>query len=237
VAGNVQPPRSKAPLFIGAGVVAVAAIVGVALVLGRRPGPASPSPTSPSSTLLAADTRELAYYLTVQKYRNGEPYGQPRRLAQEMLFGPDDGIRVTVASSQTGYLYVVNEGPDATGGITYNVLHPRAAEGSASAAFAAGQEVHLPSAERFFKFDAAQGTESLWLVFAKEPVPELEAVKGLANPVDRGVVKDPGQLQGLRSFLDRYRGHGPQAAKDEPTGRTVLRTSGALVSLLKLEHM
>ena len=120
------------------------------------------------------------------------------RMAREMLFGPDDRLRVTVSSSQPGCIYVVNEGPDPeSGGVTYNVLYPRAAGGAASATLAAGQEIHIPSPDSYFKLDQARGTESLWLIFAGKEVPELEAVKGLANPVDKGVVKDAAQVAEL----------------------------------------
>ncbi|HET8647492.1 MAG TPA: hypothetical protein VFO85_18485, partial [Vicinamibacteria bacterium] len=137
-----------------------------------------------------------------------------------------------------GYLYIVNEGPGPSGAITYNVFYPRATVDGGSAALASGREVHIPSAEGFLVFDEAQGTENLWVVFSRDQVPQLEAVKGAANPVDKGVIKDPAGLQGLRAFLEQHRGQGATATADEASRRTVLRSPGpVLVSLLKLEHM
>jgi Domain of unknown function (DUF4384) len=175
----------------------------------------------------------------VQKYQDGKPYREPFRLAKEMLFGPQDRLRVTVTSPQTGFLYIVNEGPDpASGRTTYNVLHPKATAEGGSAALSGGREIHIPSAEGYFKFDEAQGTEKLWLVFSEREVPELEAVKGLANPVNRGVIKDASQVEAVRSFLERHKDGRPQSTQDEATRRTLLRSSGpALVNLLRLEHM
>lgn len=244
-AGVGEERRSKVPLIVAAGSVAVALVLaGLLAIPGRKKTGEGDGTTVTTVTTVttppapAAPERELAYYLTVQKYQGGQPYREPFRLAKEMLFGPEDRLRVTVSSPQAGYLYIVNEGPDASGGITYNVLHPRTTADGGSAALPAGQEVHIPAADRYFQFDQAQGTESLWLVFAKEAVPELEAVKGVANPVDRGVVRDPGQLQGLRSFIDRHRGAAPRVTADEPARRSVLHSPDAiLVSLLKLEHM
>jgi predicted Ser/Thr protein kinase len=235
--------RSKMPLAVGVGALVLALVAGAAFYIvgggGKPPDGVVVSTTlPPKPPAPPAVERELAYYLTVQKYQAGKPYREPFRLAREMLFGPEDRLRVTVSSPQPGYLYIVNEGPDANGAITYNVLHPRATSDGGGAALPAGREVHIPAADRYFQFDLAQGTESLWLVFAAEAVPELEAVKGVANPVDRGVVRDAAQLQGLRSFLDRHRAQAPRAAADEASRRSVLRSPDAvLVSLLKLEHM
>jgi hypothetical protein len=173
----------------------------------------------------------------VQRFQDGQPYRDPFRLAQEMLFGPQEGLRVSVAAEQPGYLYIVNEGPGPSGGITYNVLHPKTTVDGGSAALAPGREVHIPAPPAYFRFDEAQGTESLWLVFAGEPVPELEAVKSAANPQDRGTIKDAAGLEGLRAFLDRHRGQAPQKIDDAGAQRTLLRAaSPVLVARVKLEH-
>ena len=235
------PSPSRAPWLAGGVVVALLFGAGGYLLTHRKPEPDAGSPPPSVSTVAPAPgaTRELSYYLTVQKYQGGQPYSSPFRMAREMLFGPDDRLRVTVSSSQGGYIYVVNEGPDpGSGQITYNVLYPRAAGGAASATLAAGQEIHIPSPDAYFKLDQARGTENLWLIFAGREVPELEAVKGLANPNDKGVVKDPIQIEGVRHVLGRYSAARPETVPDETTKRTVLKAKGdLLVSLLKLEHM
>jgi len=237
-ATQVQPSSSKALLFAIGGAVVVAAIVGGVLVM-RPKGEAGGSTTTTTTAVApAADGRELSYYLTVEKFVGGESYTEPRRLANEMLFGAGDRLRLTVAGTQPGYLYIVNEGPVPKGGITYNWLHPKATAGGGSAALSAGIEVNIPSAQSYFIMDKAPGTESLWLVFAKDQVPELEAVKGSVKPVDQGEIKDLAQLQGLRTFLDQHRGKALESTKDEGAGRTVLRSSSpVLVSRVKLEHM
>jgi serine/threonine-protein kinase len=230
-------PASKAPLIAIGAVVLVAAVVG-GVVLSRRSPPPSQGPTTSVTTPPpppAAKGPQLAYYLTVQKYQDGK-LRDPFRLSREMLFSPGDKLRVTVAAEQPGYLYIVNEGPGPGGGITYNVLHPKTTVDGGSAALAPGREVDIPSGG-YLQLDAAQGTESLWFVFAGEAVPELEAVKGAANPEDRGMIKDPARLEGLRAFLDRHRGAPAERVQDEAGRRTLLRAPGPiLVSVLKLEH-
>jgi hypothetical protein len=212
-----------------------AAAIGAGVLMMRKDEPhgtASPAVVAPAAG------PELSYYLTVQKYEDGKPHGNPMRLSREMLFGPRDHLRVTVAGTEPGYLYIVNEGPASGGGITYNVLHPKTTVEGGSAALPPGREVHIPSADTYFTFDEAQGTENLWLIFSRRAVPELEAVKGAANPDDRGLIKDAADLQGLRTFLEQHRADAAKGAPDESARHTVLRsTSPVLVSLLKLEHM
>jgi predicted Ser/Thr protein kinase len=237
------PPRSKrATASHGRRTVALAslALAALGLALGglfllRRAAPAGA--VSPPPVAAAAPARELAYFLTVQKYRNGEPYREPFRLAREMLFGPDDRLRLTMTSPQGGCLYIVNEGPALRGGKpSYNVLFPTSTTGGGSAVLAAGQRAQIPQ-DSWFKFDEQAGTESLWLVFAEHEVPELEAVKGYANPNDRGVVSDPARIDALQLFLSRHAAAVPERTEDDAGKRTVLKAAGdVLVSLLKLEH-
>jgi predicted Ser/Thr protein kinase len=236
-AATPAPSRSssKTAALAVAGLLAAAAIGGGALLL--RPRDAAPPSIAPSPAPAPAKGPEISYYLTMQKYQDGD-YRPPMRLAKEMVFGPRDRLRVSLAADEPGYLYVVNEGPSSTGGITYNVLHPKTTLDGGSAGLAPGREVHIPSADGFLVFDESQGTESLWLVFSREQVPELEAVKGAANPEDRGVIKDAARLNGLRAFLEQHRARSAAATPDEAARRTVLRSPApVLVSLLKLEHM
>ena len=229
------------------GLVATAALAGG--VLGWRvlssPG-TGPEAAAPPAALVPAGTpvttpalaQSLTYFVTVQKYRDGTPYREPFRLPGEMLFGPDDRIRLEFSSPEAGHLYIVNEGPEPRGGApSYNVLFPTAAAGGAASALVpAAATVRVPD-KTWFQFDEERGTERLWVIWAKDPVPPLEAVKGLANPRDRGVVGDSALVEGIRAFLGGHAGVSVKATRDEQSRHTVLEASGnVLVSLLKLEH-
>ncbi|HUG52038.1 MAG TPA: hypothetical protein VMR21_00485, partial [Vicinamibacteria bacterium] len=188
--------------------------------------------------MAALPLRTLSYSLTVQKYRAGRPYREPFRLPGEMLFGPDDRVRLELSSAQDGHLYVINEGPAPRGGsASFNVLYPRAGdEGTTSAQLAAGGVISIPEGS-WFAFDEEQGTERLWLTWSAEPVPPLEAVKSLANPRDRGAVRDAVQAAALEEFFRTRGAAAPEIVRDEQARRTVIRGDGpVLVALLKLEH-
>src|SRR5207302_5096052 len=79
----------------------------------RRFGPASKASdaTPKASALTEGPERTLRYYVIVQKYRNGRPYQKPFQLSGERVFEADYQIRLVISSPETGYLYIVNEGP------------------------------------------------------------------------------------------------------------------------------
>ncbi|HSK64504.1 MAG TPA: serine/threonine-protein kinase, partial [Pyrinomonadaceae bacterium] len=71
------------------------------------------SVVAPASTpVVAAPERRLTYWITVQKFRDGE-HKEPYTVAGEINFEAQDQIRVNVRSPQKGYLYILNEGPRA----------------------------------------------------------------------------------------------------------------------------
>ena len=84
--------------------------------------------------------------------------------------------------------------------------------------------------------DKERGVEKLWLVWAAEPVPPLEAVKSVVNERDRGAVTDPAQIAALRDFLGQAHPT-PSARKDEAKQQTHVTARGAvLVHQIKLLH-
>jgi hypothetical protein len=68
-------------------------------------------------------------------------------------------------------------------------------------------------------------------------VPELEAVKGLANPKDEGVIRDRNQIRSVAQYLAAQSATKPEIEKDEVNKQTKLKGKGeVLVWLVELEH-
>ena len=185
----------------------------------------------------ALQDRTLSYFVMVQKYRDGKPFQEPFRLAGEMLFPAYYRIRLVLSSPQSGYLYLINEAPVTEGGPpSYNVLFPSLAA-NYSALLIPDQEIQIPSVKGSIVFDEQQGEEKLWMVWSKQSVAELEAVKKWVNPQDKGTIGDTQQVTAVREFLARHFASKPQVQKDEASKRTILRGQGdILVNLMKLEH-
>ena len=196
-----------------------------------------PAPRGMNASSKPGTERTLQYYVIVQKYRDGKPYQQQFRLSGERVFEADYRIRLMVSSPESGYLYVLNEGPQSTAEKPdYNTLFPSSTTGSGSAELEPSHELGIPEGG-YFKFDAQRGKEKLWFVWSKASLPELEALKRWANPVYLGRVQDPRQLQAIRSFLEKKGAAKPSVEQDESKQMTILRASGdILVRLLQLEH-
>ena len=98
--------------------------------------------------------------------------------------------------------------------------------------FTAEQVVQIPE-KTWLKFDAQQGTEKLWLVFAESAVPELDAV--FANPQTRGLITDPARNKAVQEFLTTHSATKPGYEKGEAL--TTLKVPGnLLVYAIRLEH-
>jgi serine/threonine protein kinase len=192
----------------------------------------------PVATLPAApvpvEERTLTYWITVQKYRNGKPFQQQFTLSGEMIFEADYRIRLNIRSPQSGYLYVLNEGPqEATSPPEFVLLFPSTTANNGSPVVNAEQVITIPEKSWIF-FDTQQGTEKLWFIFSKEAVPELE-LPGAANPQTRGLVKDAAQNRTIQNFLTTHAAHKPEYEKGDK--QTTLKLAGKLlVYSLKLEH-
>jgi serine/threonine protein kinase len=182
--------------------------------------------------------RVVSYWITVQKYRDGKPYQDPFRLRDDINFEKDYRIRLHLTSSQTGRLYLLNEGPPAEADQipTYNVLFPSETANKGSALLRENQQIQIPE-ESWFQFDEQQGTEKIWVVWAEKEVPEMEAIKGFANPKDRGAVSSPALRTAVNEFLKAHSATNSYVKRDEDKKETIVRANGAiLIHVIKLEH-
>jgi tRNA A-37 threonylcarbamoyl transferase component Bud32 len=206
--------------------IAVVAFGGWYFLSGRGGTVATPETPAPAVT-----ERNLSYKLAVQKMRNGRPYQEEFESSGQEIFENGWKFRMNVNSPQTGYLYLLNEGPAEGGEITYNMLFPAPSMNSGSPYLAASQKIETA----WMVFDENQGTEKFWMIWAAEAVPELEAVKGVVNPTDKGEIKDSGQSKAVREFLKKH--ESSPAEKDKNKKQTNVKAKGnVLVHHLELEH-
>ncbi len=152
-----------------------------------------------------------------------------------MIFEADYQIRVNVRSPQSGYLYILNEGPrEGSSAPEFVVLFPSPTANNGSPLLPAEQEVQIPG-KSWIVFDKQQGTEILWFVFANEAVPELEAVREFASARTAGLIADRGRNRAIQSFISSHSNNRPSTEKgDKQT--SIKSTDKVLVYALKLEH-
>lgn len=214
--------------------VAVAAIAlvlaGGWYLLGRK----AASPSSGTPVTSNAPERNLSYSLTVQKMRDGRPYQDPFESSGQEIFENGWKFRMNVSSPQTGYLYLLNEGPSATGTTTFNVLFPAPSANSGASYIQPNQEIKTG----WMLFDENQGTEKFWVVWAANAIPQLEAVKGVINEEDKGTINDVTQSNAVRDFLRAHHSATkPTMEKDKAKKQTNVKAKGeVLVDPIELEH-
>ncbi len=180
-----------------------------------------------------APARFLNYGLTVQKMRDRKPYQEPFESSGQEIFENGWKFRMGVNSPQTGFLYLLNEGPAAGGEITLNLLFPIPSSNNGSAEISLNQKIETG----WMVFDENQGTEKFWVVWSEDPVAEIEDVKGVMNPVDKGAISEPEKLKAVQRFLDQHAGTKPEVEKDKTKKQTNLKGKGqVLVHLMELEH-
>jgi tRNA A-37 threonylcarbamoyl transferase component Bud32 len=217
-------------IFVALGGLVLVAIIGFGAwyLLGSKSASETDKPAPPVSE------RNLSYALTVQKMRNGKPYQEPFESSGQEIFENGWKFRMKISSPQSGYLYLLNEGPAAGGEVTYNLLFPSPFVNSGSPYLSANQQTETG----WMVFDEHQGTEKFWIVWAAEEVPELEAVKGVVNEKDKGTINDDAQANSVRSFLKKQSEPPlPEVEKDRGKRQTNLKDKGGvLVGSIELEH-
>lgn len=192
----------------------------------------------------AISERQLRYSLKVKPNLKHNPGAEPfDSSGAGIIFGAGDQVRLNVSSPQSGYLYVINEGPAKPDGPPdFNVLFPDTTINVGSAQISANQPIQVPPPsgkpeQDWFIFDREKGEEKIWLIWSERSVPELEDVKGWANPKDNGVIGNPQQSISVKRYLEAQSAIKPEIVKDGITQQIKLKAKGeALAYFVRLEH-
>jgi class 3 adenylate cyclase len=197
-----------------------------------------PKPTPPHVVETPLPEREFRYYIMVQKYRNGKPFEKSFRLSGVRLFEKDYRIRLNISSPKPGYLYVLNEGPESTNEKPdLNTLFPTPARMEGSARLESDQEIQIPPSPGYFVFDKQKGAEKVWMIFAVDPIPELEALKQWVNTKNLGAVGDVAQARAVLTLLRKYAAIEVETPEDATNKMTIVKGRGsALARQLQLDH-
>lgn len=235
------PPQKLLIKWLVAGTVLVV-LCGVLIWVWQRP---AASPQANQTNIVAANAATvpqtmLSYSLRTRPNPAKYPNAKEESLPGEIIFTPGDEMRVSFVSAEDGYFYLLNEGPQPVNGLPrYNLLFPALQPGStASPTLRAQQPLHIPQ-ERppWFRVDAEQGTETLWLIWSARSISELEAVRKWLNAKDGGEIKDANETKLVQGFLrQHYAAAKPIAEKDEQQTNLKGDNDGLLIYAMKLAH-
>jgi hypothetical protein len=111
-------------------------------------------------------------------------------------------------------------------------LFPSTAE-SDGAALGRYEQKQIPEGA-WIGFVSSKGTEKIWMVWSGQSMTELA---GLNSRKDNGEIKDPGQIDKVKSFLTEHSTSELRVEKNDMNKQTnVVGKGKILVHLLKLEH-
>ncbi len=235
-----QPRKSKRPLFISILITAALVLVLAVYVIISFINKNNTGDRSLAVETVVPSTeseRTLSYWISIRKDPRRYPGSKPIQLPEEIVFEKGDAIRLHFVSSQSGYLYIVNEGPTLNDGLmNYNLLFPSPTTNGGSAKINTNQELQIP--QSWFVFDAQEGVEKIWLIWSAQAQAELEAVKKIwVNDLYKGEIKDAEIIKAVQELLTRRSPSNASLQKDEKKKQTRISIKGdALIHLLELEH-
>ncbi len=180
-------------------------------------------PDKPKQPVVIPETtqpnRVLNYSLLLRRNQKLFPGDKPFTVLPEnetVIISKGDQIRFELFSPQDGFLYILNEWHDVVGGQTQKaqmlIEYPFSiSDTEPSAAINSNQQLSIPDNKSKknwgYEFDATIATEKFWLIWAAEPIPELEAVKAWAwegRKLDLehpGRINSPAEVESISRFL------------------------------------
>ena len=237
----VKPFYKRAPLIAACLAIVALAVAGAWFGLKSKPKPSSPA-VNPATVTHVGPEQSLSYWLTVQKMLNDKPLGKPMESVGNIIFGNGWKFRFNVRPAQAGALYLLNAGPGKTGALEYNILFPLPQrnghtwqEQKLDARLAANQTMQSD----WYRFVDQQGVEKLWIIWAAQPIPELDAIfsQAAANKENPGVVVDPPQIALIETYLKQYDRERLEKIDELSQNLTSLKGWGnVVVSLVELRH-
>jgi serine/threonine protein kinase len=180
---------------------------------------AAPATSVTPSLESAAEEGILSFRIWAQKNPKRYPGSKPYLSDGKEVFEEGDLVRMEVSSSQTGFLYVINE-EVSTKKLT--VLFPITINNRGSAEIRANGFFPLPK----IVFTKSKGLERFWLIWSYIPVPELEAIKKWANPDDLGVIRNTIQAISLKEYLEKHSAIKPDTSIDEKNKQKQFKIKG-----------
>lgn len=140
-------------------------------------------------------SKSFKYWLMVQK-RDAKEFEPPYKSNGKEVFATGDKFQLNISTTESGYLYVFNEGPLEPGMASFKMIYPNSATNNGSASVGANQTVQSD----WIPFRGPAGAENFWIVWSVSPVKELEIGGNEASNNSRqGLLGN--QLVSVKEFL------------------------------------
>lgn len=189
----------------------------------------NPTNTAQNNNPSTAVSREIIYFLNVQKMRGDKAFEEPFKSSGQEIFETGYKFAVNLTANADGFVYLFNEGTNEN---EFNILFPTPKRNDGAADFKANQPIETGQNT----FGGTRGTETVWIIWTKEKLNELEDARTDAF-ANQGTVKDKEKSRLLREFVQKYGTEKLESSKDTANRQTVLKGKGdVIVYKLELEH-
>jgi hypothetical protein len=194
------------------------------------------APGKPNANSIAATEalpeRTLSYYLTIQQRRKGQ-LEEYRATGEEETFPRSATFKLNISNPQTGFLYLLSAERAAKDAEALRLLYPRASDRNGLALLPAGKPLQTEA----YSFTEAAAPERFLIVWSVQPAPALEAVRGVMNEQELGLISDPAQLAAVRAFLGQHPVEQFARQADSFSKLTTIRGRGdVLIAAVTLNH-
>ena len=233
VAGG-KKRKSKTPVYLALGFLVLAAVGSLLGFVYWKSSPATENSNAVANIEKTSESprRELAYFLNVQKMRDGKPFEEPFKSSGQEIFENGYKFKLNIKSDAAGFIYLFNEDKDAPGNTIYNILYPTPKTNNGSADIKAKEQIETS----YNTFGGTRGTEIVWLIWTKDKTDDLESARTSAFD-GQGTVKDEKNVGKITDFVQKYSKEKVETNKDTANQQTVVKGRGdVVVSRIELEH-
>lgn len=193
-------------------------------------GPAN-EPVPAAASADPGPERQFAYYLMVQKMRNGKPFEEPFKSSGQAGVEKDYSFTLNFVPDAAGYLYLFNLGKNDKGVEVFNILAPTPDQNEGRSNVSAAQVVQPPK----INIGGKSGTEVFWVIWTKELNADLEGVVKSAFATQGELNNEASRT--LQSFLDKSRPSNQDVTRDMANQQTIVKARGdEVVHRFELEH-
>lgn len=184
----------------------------------------------PAKTVVQPSVKtSISYSILVRK-----PSGEKLVMSKEMAFDAGYAIKLEVRTTEHGFLYLINEGPENAGQRTWSWLFPYPKVRDESAEVAQGQTILCPEGEtQYFRFDKKSGAEAIFVVWSLKPVGELERLR-TSMFANSEVKFSADQARAAQTLLDNA---SPVTAETMGNSTALTASGPYLVKKIVLEHI
>ena len=137
--------KSKMPVYAALGFLVLAAVGSLLGFVYWKSSTTTENSNAATNieTKSAAPSRELAYFLNVQKMRGGKLFEEPFKSSGQEIFENGYKFKLNIKSDAAGFIYLFNEDKDASGKTIYNILYPTPKTKNGAAEIKADEQINF----------------------------------------------------------------------------------------------